>query len=511
MNPSQDDTQELTKKFFVKCRDDFPFFARKSLNIRDKEGSVQKLYLNQAQLHIHDRLQKQKQTKGYIRAIILKGRQQGVSTYVQARFLWRLLHSRGLKAFILTHLASATKNLFDMTKRYVKGLPLYKPTLGNSNVNEMQFSGLECGYKVGTAGSQGIGRSDTLQLFHGSEVAFWDNAESHLAGILQTVPDTQGTEIILESTANGTGNIFHTMCMEASIGNNDFELIFVPWTMQSEYAIFEGEDLVLTDEEKIIQDRYKINEGQLRFRRKKVSQLGDVRRFRQEYPFSIQDAFVADTETSFITVTELDKANRPENPIQSDKEGALILGIDPSGKGKDLTAYAFRCGRILAECDTLPKRMDTMEQVGDLAKLIDRISPDKVFVDIGGVGAPIYDRLKERGYRMVQGINFGAKPDDQERYANKRAEMYDRLKRWFNDPPCQIPNSQQLDAELMMMEESLNSSGKLQLSPKKNLAFSPNLADAFALTFAQIITINNYKYNTQVNSSANMDWNPYNL
>ena len=62
---------------------------------------------------------------------------------------------------------------------------------------------------VGTAGTRDVGRSKTLQPFHGSEVAFWPNARTHFAGVLQAVPDLPGSEIILESTANGAGGEFH--------------------------------------------------------------------------------------------------------------------------------------------------------------------------------------------------------------------------------------------------------------------------------------------------------------
>ena len=66
----------------------------------------------------------------------------------------------------------------------------------------------------------------TWALFHGSEVGFWAHADSHIAGVLQAVPDAKGTEIILESTANGVGGAFHKMWRDAETGAGDF---FVPW------------------------------------------------------------------------------------------------------------------------------------------------------------------------------------------------------------------------------------------------------------------------------------------
>lgn len=508
----QNEIIELTKKFYNKCSDDFEFFAKKSLKIRDKGGEERLLKINNAQKLMHDKLEEQRNNTGRVRALVLKGRQQGISTAVQARFVWRLIHSKGLKAYILTHLSESTKAIFNMTKRYIDGLPLYHPVLGNSNANELIFKDIDSGYKVGTAGSQGVGRGETVQLFHGSEVAYWPNADEHVSGILQAVPERDNTEIILESTANGTGNFFHHMCMEAQSKKNGFEMIFIPWTLQKEYSLY-GQVDSLDDEEKELIGRYGLSNGQILWRRHKIGQLGDVRRFRQEYPMNVNDAFIGDTERSFITYVEISKANRPSNPIIPNSESPMIIGIDPA-RGGDDSAYAVRCGRILESCNVFPKRNDSMELVGDIARLINKYNPDIVYIDIGGLGAPIYDRLRERGFHIVRGVNFGQRADDPEKYANKRAEMYDRIKRWLNEPPCQLPNNEELIQELTMVEESSNSSGKLQLSPKKDLVKSPNLADAFALTFSDIINSTNnsrYSNNYQKTMTANINWNPFSI
>jgi hypothetical protein len=159
---------------------------------------------------LHKRLEKQRRETGKVRALILKGRQEGCSTYVTGRFYWRSTHRRGVRLFILTHEDQATQNLFGMVDRYHEHCPaLVKPQTGAANAKELYFSKLDSGYKVGTAGTKDIGRSSTVQLFHGSEVAFWPHAESHIAGVLQAVPDLPGSEIVLESTANGIGNPFH--------------------------------------------------------------------------------------------------------------------------------------------------------------------------------------------------------------------------------------------------------------------------------------------------------------
>ena len=208
----------------------FGFYSRNCLKIRTKGQGLQKMVLRRAQRYLDEQLEAQRERLGYVRAIVLKGRQQGVSTLIQGRFMRATTTRPGVRAFILTHEKDATENLFEMADRYYNNLPVWmQPELGKCNAKELSFDKLDSGYKIGTAGNKAVGRSQTIQLFHGSEVAFWPNAEEHTKGILQAVPDASDTEIILESTANGVGNYFHQQWKQAEKGLSDFIAIFIPW------------------------------------------------------------------------------------------------------------------------------------------------------------------------------------------------------------------------------------------------------------------------------------------
>ena len=237
----------------LNCLRDFKFFASNFFKIRTKSGFVGQFILNKAQEYIHKRLQDQLNVTGKVRAIILKGRQQGCSTYVQARYFHKTILNPGTKTFILTHEAAATKNLFEMTKRYYENLPAgLCPTANRDSTKELNFDTLNSGYAVGTAGNKGAGRSQTIQLLHGSEVAYWPHAEEHAQGLMQAVGGQEGTEIILESTANGIGNYFHNMWVGAEQGTNDFQSIFVPWYWQPEYTDNTYGFKLNTDEEDLL-------------------------------------------------------------------------------------------------------------------------------------------------------------------------------------------------------------------------------------------------------------------
>jgi len=256
----------------LRLRDDLDFYARNCLTIRPKTGKVESFRLNRAQLYIHGRLEAQKAETGRVRALILKGRQQGCSTYVGGRFYHVTTWNKGLRTFILTHEDAATQNLFEMVNRFHEHCPeQVRPSTSAANAKELFFDALDSGYKVGTAGTKGVGRSSTIQLFHGSEVAFWPHAETHAAGVLQAVPDVAGTEVILESTANGLGNFFHAKWQDAERGLGDFIAIFVPWFWQDEYQKEPPDGFVLTEEEGKYKALYDLSDSHMAWRRAKIA------------------------------------------------------------------------------------------------------------------------------------------------------------------------------------------------------------------------------------------------
>jgi hypothetical protein len=99
--PSLDDKR-------LRLRADLEFYSRNCLRIRTKTGEVEPFLFNKAQRHIHDQLEAQRAATGRVRALILKGRQQGCSTYVGGRFYHKASWAKGLRTFILTHEDQAT-------------------------------------------------------------------------------------------------------------------------------------------------------------------------------------------------------------------------------------------------------------------------------------------------------------------------------------------------------------------------------------------------------------------
>lgn len=301
-----------------RLRDDFPHYAPRCLKIATKAGEVVPLNLNAAQQHIHQKAEEQYQKTGRVRAIVLKGRQQGCSTYIEGRFYWKTSHRRGKKAFILTHEQQATDNLFGMAQRYHENCPgLVRPSTGAANAKELLFDALDSGYRVATAGTRAVGRSQTIQYFHGSEVAYWPFAESHASGVMQAIADLPDTEIWLESTANGRGNYFHSQWKNAVSGVSDYIAIFVPWFWQPEYRKQPKEGFVRTAKEEHLARQFGLDDQQLQWRRGKIAELemgsdfGTVAvsgedRFMQEYPCTPDEAFDAPVPGAYYADALLD-------------------------------------------------------------------------------------------------------------------------------------------------------------------------------------------------------------
>lgn len=332
-----------------RLKDDFPHYAERCLHIRTKAKQIRRLALNTAQLYLHTCLEEQRRTRGMVRALILKGRQQGCSTYTEARYFHKVTHQEGVRAFILTHHDDATRNLFDMTKRFYDNCPLaVRPATRRNNGRELDFSGLDSSYRIATAGTRGAGRSDTIQYFHGSEVAFWPNAEGHMSGAMQAVPLLPGTEVILESTSNGPQGVFFDMCMEAQQGVGDYQLVFIPWFWQEEYRK-DATDFEPDDDDLDYAERHGLDLEQLAWRRSKTFELRSAVKFRMEYPADVSEAFRADAEGALwkrSRIADLRVLEYPPlvrvvvaidpavtNNPKSDETGIVVAGLGTDGHG----------------------------------------------------------------------------------------------------------------------------------------------------------------------------------
>lgn len=503
-------SEQRTLQLLAKYREDLNAYARGCLTIRDKSGLVERFPgFNAAQLYTHQQLEAQLKRTGKVRALVLKGRQQGISTYTAVRFYHRATLFRGTNVYILSHEQTSADQLFKMVDRFQTNNPI-APHVGISNVKELVFDRLDSSYAVATAGAKAGGRSRTLSLFHGSEVAYWENASDHFSASVQAVPDMPGTEIILESTASGASGEFYERWQDAIAERGDYIPIFVPWFWQEEYTREAPTDFELETEvgdtgmsEKEYAALFNLPNDRMAWRRAKVAELRSVQRFDQEYPGSPDMAFQsADTKKSFILPVQILRARKRKGIIES---GPLIIGVDPSGPGKDRFSVAWRRGFKITRIEHR-QMPETAEAVLWLRNIIDEDQPDRMFVDLGNIGHAIVSLLKaisepasdgRRFSEIVRGVNFGA--ISQAKMArpkvpgpkNRRAEMWDRSREWLDlEEGVSLPDMDMLqaDATAPRIKPLLNNDFLIESKDemKTRGVRSPDLWDSVALTFAEI-------------------------
>jgi hypothetical protein len=298
----------------------------------------------------------------------------------------------------------------------------------------------------------------------------------------------------MESTANAFGDQFHQLWRKAEAGESEFLSIFLPWSIEPGYRAEPGPDFKRTSEEQELARLHGLDDSQLQWRRNKIRQLGDVKLFMREYPLTAVEAFQAAEHDSFISSDDVMRARKCEDELAF---GPLLIGVDPARKGGDSTCIAWRRGRAIIKLER-HRNLDLMQVAGLVAKLIDDDKPEVCYIDSTGLGIGIVDRLHERGYHEVVGVNFSAKSTEaphtdesgraQVAYANRRAQIYGNLKQAL-EGQFSLPDRDDLHSELVSMGYKYASNGAVQLESKddirKRLGASPDLADSVALCFAE--------------------------
>jgi hypothetical protein len=309
------------------------------------------------------------------------------------------------------------------------------------------------------------------------------------------VPDQPGSEVVLESTANGVGNDFYKLWRDAETGASDFIAVFVPWYWQEEYVRRVPEGFTLDEEERAYAELYGLTLERMVWRRAKIAELRDPMLFKQEYPATAVEAFQMTGHDAYIPPGLVAKARKHT----AEPSGPLVIGYDPAWTGDARSSLARRRGRRVLSVES-KRGLDTMSAAGWLGQVIQTEKPKRVFIDVGGVGAGVYDRLVEMGHGdIVRSVNFGSQPitpeplDEQGKPKggplNRRVEMWMKTKEWLEEPAgVQIPDSDSLQADACAPGYSYDSHTRLRLEGDRMRARgvpSPDEWDAVALTFAE--------------------------
>lgn len=251
-----------------RCERDFEYWAATCCYIKNKQGGEDILFrLNRPQRKLVAKLEEMRKAEKPIRLILLKARQWGGSTCAQLYMAWlQMMKKKGLNSLIIAHQHSATAEIKDMFVRMIENYPdkMLEVEPEEDNIEEgsrkrrkkekvsKRISPAGPGairvlsgnfkVKVGSAERPDSCRGGDYSLVHCSEVALWkktrlktpeDMMRAACSGILLKPM----TMILLESTANGTGNFFHSEYETAKRGESQFMPLFIPWYEIEQYAL----------------------------------------------------------------------------------------------------------------------------------------------------------------------------------------------------------------------------------------------------------------------------------
>lgn len=259
--PNDIDRHKVSEAFIrLRYRYDFAFWAASTVWIHNKDAGNDVLFrLRYPQRLLVARFEEKRLANQPIRIVLLKARQWGGSTTTQLYMAWlQLFHKTGLNSLIIAHQGVASDEIKDMFDTMIKAYPtelLYD--MGEPfNANEPKMVGVghsgnisriprrNCKIKIGTAERPDSCRGGAYSLVHLSEVGVWKKTEgkspedivrSACSGVLLKPL----TMIVMESTANGTGNFFHSEYVAAADADtpSQFEALFIAWYQIEQYSI----------------------------------------------------------------------------------------------------------------------------------------------------------------------------------------------------------------------------------------------------------------------------------
>ncbi len=330
------------------------WWMEKYLKIITMDGELVPLYMNIAQRKVHNTLCLQ-QDAGYpARAIILKARREGVSTYFAARYFMEANLKANRYACIVSADLTSSHKVFKMSKLFQTHIPDdIKRAVVASNRKEIVYSEPHRSeISVQTAGTDVLGRGGLTHYFHATEFAHWKDAKSQFGGAAQEIPDKPDTIIAIESTACGVGGAFYDIYVQAvedwkktqNLAN--YIPIFLPWFIFPDYQMkipvgfkldIGSADYDIPEEwvepEKELVAKYGLCNEQLYWRRWAIKNKcqSDLKLFLQEFPATWREAFVASGRQVFLS-SQLD------NLEKGCFKGSFVL-LEPSGKPSHISQY----------------------------------------------------------------------------------------------------------------------------------------------------------------------------
>ena len=501
---------ETLQERMLRWRTDLPLWAKDVASIRTKQGDVLPFRLNAAQRRLHALLEGQRQLMGQVWAVVLKGRQCGSSTYDVHRIAHACQMARdGVVALTLAQDDETAKKMARMVQLTQDAAdPQHTIPMPRRSDHEKHWAnGSYYEFRTATERSR---RGGTPHRLHYTEMAYFSHPAEQMAGTLQQMASVDGSEAIFESTAKGPVGAWAELWREAQSPESRWQPIFLEWTLMPEYAAPVPGGFTLdshppnewTPSEVEYMEQHGCTLEQMVWRRQKIRDLGATGedgyvRFSWEYPITPEDAFLAASTTSFLNPRIVDAARKRNTYAdQLVYRHPLVIGVDPApGHGPSQTAVVWRRANIAQRIER--RSLGFEESRAWLTQILEESRPAVMAIDwTEGHGRDLVESLQRTyaGAGVVVGVNWGGSSDRPDVYLNKKAEAWSIMRLWLQSGIASIPDEvpqrgrPSLAAELLSLEAIKDPGRLIQIEKKslviKRVGFSPDGAEALALTFA---------------------------
>lgn len=307
--------------------------------ISTKDQGVIPLRWNKTQKGLYEVICHQREQGLPIRIVIVKGRQQGVSTFMQSLFYEQLDRRPYRKALTINYDDENSVELFQKAKFIHDSNFCQRKTERNSG-GLIHFANPHGStFHVQTAGKIEVARSMTIHYVHASETPLWPDAGASFVSLNQSVPSSPETMVVQESTARGAQGHHYDEWNKAERGEGGLVAYFAPWYWQDEYAMpFASEELAhrfkqkLGPRDTVYRERYGLSWEQMHWRAWKIqnSFKGSDRLFDQEFPASASVAFL----TTGLSVFDPEKIMQIEHDCTPPLWLGDILLTSDAGAGE---------------------------------------------------------------------------------------------------------------------------------------------------------------------------------
>lgn len=398
--------RELAKK------DPFSLIEDGHLWIKTKQGELKPLILNRAQKHVLSIIKELWYSNKMIRLWILKARQLGLSTLIEAIIYSITSMIENINSLIVADDDDGSSYIFEMSKLYHEKCPAHiKAKEKKSNEKKLEFDNIHSQILIDTARNKNAGRNYTFQAAHLSNWAYFPYPDEIMSGLNNSVPTLPRTMIIKETTGKGA-NFAKDEWLAAKKGEIDYVPIFLPWYWDDGYKM-EVDHFVIGDKTLgdvtidepllascMVKDGIDQIEERLAWRRWKIKNdcKGDVFKFKQEFPSNDEEAFEGIVGNPRFNITALNQLRRRciaptkgdlvyrngEISFEENEKGSYeiynfpndatkhVIGVDiAEGKGKD------RSSASVLNLDTLTE---------DIVLNTDKLDPAQFAIELWKLG-----------------------------------------------------------------------------------------------------------------------------